>query len=59
MHTVSFLIIITFIFSTTALPINCPSSSAEWCQTKEIAAVCGVCATYAIFLLMNLFLSGN
>ncbi|CAF0970409.1 unnamed protein product [Adineta steineri] len=31
-----------FILSTTALPITCPSSTGEWCQTKEIAAICGV-----------------
>jgi hypothetical protein len=53
MHIVSFFIVAVygaFILNTTALPVNCPSSSAEWCQTKEIAAACGVCVNFLYFL---------
>jgi hypothetical protein len=25
------------------LAIDCPRSSAQWCETKEIAQACGVC----------------
>jgi hypothetical protein len=58
MHTVSFLIVVVygaFIQSTSALPVQCPSSSAKWCQTKEIAAACGVCFNLFIFSVINSF----
>lgn len=46
MNTASFLIAAAvysaFILCAIGLPIKCPSSSAKWCETKEIAAVCGV-----------------
>jgi hypothetical protein len=49
MHVVSFIIVVVygaFIFSTTVSTTNCPDSPAVWCQTKEIAAACGVCANF-------------
>ncbi|CAF2514947.1 unnamed protein product [Rotaria sp. Silwood2] len=53
MNTVSFLIVTiysAFILSTIAFPIKCPSSSAEWCKTKEIATACEVTKQCASFV---------
>ncbi|CAF0890478.1 unnamed protein product [Rotaria sordida] len=56
MHVVSCIVIVcsAFIVSIIALPINCPSSSAEWCQTKEIAAACGVTKQCTSFVWKNI-----
>ena len=46
-----------FILNITGLPVNCPSSPAEWCGTRAIAAACGVRLYLIRFFPINFVLS--
>ncbi|CAF0990188.1 unnamed protein product [Adineta ricciae] len=44
---------VCFIVNIVGLPVNCPSSPAEWCGTKAIAAACGVTKQCTTFVWSN------
>jgi hypothetical protein len=58
MHTSFILSTLLILCVSGGLTIDCPKSSAKWCETKEIAQACGVCECTSLCSLID-FLSGN